>query len=88
MSLPSVSNLGALGKTVGAYAKDLAERVLSTFVVTAAGVLVTAKAGDMGHVTFWQGVGTAGLAAAFSLVKGVVAKFRGDGNSASLVKGV
>jgi hypothetical protein len=30
----------------------------------------------------------AGVAAGFALVKGVVARLRGDGNSASLIKGV
>lgn len=88
MSLPSVSNLSALAKTAGTYALDLGERVLSTFVVAAGGVLVTADAGNVGHVSFWQGVGAGGVAAAFSLVKGVVAKFRGDGKSASLIKSV
>jgi hypothetical protein len=88
MSLPSVSNLGQLGKTAGAYALDLAERVGATFLVATGGVLTTATAGNIGHASFWQAVGAGGVAAAYSLVKGVVAKFRGDGNSASLIKGV
>lgn len=88
MSLPSVSNLSALGKTAGAYALDLGERVLATFVVATGGVLTTATAGNVGHVSFWQAAGAGGVAAAYSLVKGVVARVVGDGNSASLIKGV
>jgi hypothetical protein len=88
MSMPTMSNLGQLGRTAAAYGKDLAERVLSTFAVATGGVLVTATAGNVGHVSFWQGVGAGGVAAVLSLVKGVVARLRGDGNSASLVKGV
>ena len=83
-----MSNLSTLGKTAAAYGKDLAERVVSTFAVATGGVLVTATAGNVGHVSFWQGVGAGGAAAVFSLVKGVLAKAFGDSNSASLIKGV
>ena len=46
------------------------------------GVLVTADAGNVGHVSFLQGVAAAG-----SLVKGILARALGDPNSASLAKG-
>lgn len=88
MSLPTMSTLGQLGKTAAAYGKDLAERVLATFAVATGGVLTTATAGNVGHASFWQAVGIGGVAAAYSLVKGVLAKAFGDSNSASLIKGV
>lgn len=75
-------------KTAEAYAKDLAERVTATFVVSAGGVLVAAGPADMFHASFWQSVGVAGIAAAFSLVKGIAARARGYANSASLAKDV
>lgn len=85
MSLPNVSNLA---KTAGTYAKDLGERVLATFVVSAAGVAVAAGPADMFHASFWETVGAAGIAAAGSLVKGMLARAFGDSNSASLAKNV
>lgn len=88
MSLPTTSDLGQLVKTTKTYTVDLAERVLVTFAVATGGVLTTATAGNVGHVSFWQSVGAGGVAAAYSLVKGVLAKAFGDSNSASLVKGV
>ena len=75
-------------KTAGAYAKDLAERVLSTAVVAAAGVGIAAGPADMFHASFWETMGAAGIAAAGSLVKGMLARAFGSKNSASLVKGV
>jgi hypothetical protein len=75
---------GVLLTTARAYAIDLAERVLATFVVSAAGVAVAAGPADMFHASFWETVGAAGLAAAGSLTKGVLARAVGDKNSASL----
>lgn len=74
-------------KTAATYAKDLAERVVATFVVTAAGVAVAAGPGDMFSASFWETVAAAGIAAAGSLLKGMVARAFGSKNSASLVKG-
>lgn len=74
-------------KTTATYAKDLAERVVATFVVTAAGVAVAAGPGDMFSASFWETVAAAGIAAAGSLLKGMVARAFGTKNSASLVKG-
>lgn len=74
-------------KTAATYAKDLAERVVATFVATAAGVAVAAGPGDMFSASFWETVAAAGIAAAGSLLKGMVARAFGSKNSASLVKG-
>ncbi|MFI0897761.1 hypothetical protein [Streptomyces sp. NPDC020983] len=88
MSMPNLSDLGALAKTAKTYGLDLGERVLATFAVATGAVLTTATAGNVGHASFWQAVGAGGVAAAYSLVKGVLAKAFGDSNSASLIKGV
>ncbi|MFL5910495.1 MAG: hypothetical protein ACJ768_08030 [Gaiellaceae bacterium] len=87
MSDINLPNIGQLEKTGLAYAKDLAERVLSTAVVAASGVGIAAGPADMFHASFWETMGAAGLAAAFSLIKGVLARPFGDKNSASFVKG-
>lgn len=84
----SLPNVGAITKTGAVYAKDLAERVVWTFLVAAGGVALAAGPADMFHASLWQTVGTAGLAAAGSLLKGLAAKVFGDPNSASTAKGV
>ncbi len=73
MSLP---NTNQVVKTAETYAKDLAERVLVTFVTAVAGVAVAAGPADMFHASFWETVGTAGLVAVGSLIKGIVADRR------------
>lgn len=75
-------------KTGQTYAKDLAERVIWTGAVAIGGVLVASGPADMFHASFWQSVGTAGIIAAGTLVKGLAARLFGDKNSASTVKGV
>jgi hypothetical protein len=75
-------------KTATAYGKDLAERTLATFVVAAGGVAVAAGPADMFHASFWQTMGAAGIAAAGSLLKGMLARAFGTKNSASLARGV
>lgn len=82
MSLP---NLTGLGKTAAAYGLDLAERVVSTFLQAFLGAIVVSSPFSL---SMWQNAAVAGVAAGFALVKGVVARLRGDGNSASLIKGV
>ncbi|MGW3486571.1 hypothetical protein [Streptomyces sp. NPDC001054] len=72
-------------KTTGAYARDLAERVISTFLQAFVGALVLTSPFDIG---MWQAAATAGVAAAASLVKGLIARWRDVTNSASLAKGV
>lgn len=88
MSSSSLPNVQTVVKTGATYAKDLAERVASTFVVAAGGVAVAAGPADMFHASFWQTMGAAGVAAAGSLVKGMLARAFGDKNSASTVSGV
>lgn len=88
MSSIGLPDPGTVVKTGKTYAIDLAERVATTFVVSAAGVLITADAGTIGHVTFWEGVAAAGVAAAGSLIKGILARAFGSKDSASLAKGV
>ncbi|MFD3517693.1 hypothetical protein [Streptomyces sp. NPDC058657] len=78
----------AIVKTTAAYARDLAERTAATFVVAASGVAIAAGPADMFSASFWETVGAAGIAAAGSLVKGMIARFFGAENSASLAKGV
>lgn len=75
-------------KTASTYAKDLAERVVWTFLVAAGGVALAAGPADMLNVSFWETVGTAGIAAVGSLAKGLFARVVGDKNSASTASGV
>ena len=66
--------------------KDLAERVLSTFVQAAGGMLATDQILDM-NVAEWKLVLGAGGAAVLSMLKGYfAARFTADG-SASLIVG-
>lgn len=74
-----------LGKTALAYAKDLAERVFATAVQAFVAALVLTSPLDL---DMWKSAALAGVAAGFAVVKGVIASFRGDKNSASLAKGV
>ncbi|MEU7240346.1 hypothetical protein [Streptomyces sparsogenes] len=83
-----MSNLTAIGKTARTYAKDLTERTIWTFLVAAGGVALAAGPADMLNATFWETVGTAGIAAVGTLVKGALARAIGDKNSASTAPGV
>ena len=66
--------------------KDLAERVLSTFVQAAGGMIATDQIIDM-NVAEWKLVLGAGGAAVLSMLKGYfAARFTADG-SASLIVG-
>ncbi|MFJ8154798.1 hypothetical protein [Streptomyces sp. NPDC094468] len=75
-------------KTAATYGRDLAERTLATAVVAAGGVAIAAGPADMFHASFWQTMATAGIAAAGTLLKGMLARAFGTKNSASLFKGV
>ncbi|MEU0659634.1 hypothetical protein [Streptomyces lavendulocolor] len=86
--LPTSGDVETVVKTASTYAKDLVERIIATFVVAAAGVALAAGPGDMFSASFWETVGAAGIAAAGSLVKGLIARFVGAKNSASAVSGV
>ncbi|MFC7892673.1 hypothetical protein [Streptomyces sp. NPDC057381] len=75
-------------KTATTYGRDLAERTLATAVVAAGGVAVAAGPADMFNASFWETMAAAGIAAAGSLIKGMLARAFGTKNSASLAKGV
>lgn len=83
--MPDVTTIS---KTAQTYARDLAERVVWTFLVAAGGVALAAGPGNMLNISFWETVGTAGIAAVGSLIKGVLARVIGNKNSASTAKGV
>jgi len=76
----------------GRYARDLAERVIWTFLQSFAGALVTGGVLDgvsgVADITGWQAAGLAGVAAVISLIKGLAAKFVGRADSASTAPGV
>lgn len=80
--------LDDVAKTAQTYVKDLVERVIWTFLAAAGGVAVAAGPADMLSASFWQTVGTAGVVAVGTLVKGLLARFVGEKNSASTVSGV
>ncbi|MFG3510259.1 hypothetical protein ACGF5F_32705 [Streptomyces sp. NPDC047821] len=75
-------------RTAQTYAKDLAERIIWTFLGAAGAVALAAGPGDMFSASFWETVGAAGIAAAGSLLKGLFARAVGDKNSASTAAGV
>ncbi|MFD9368768.1 hypothetical protein ACFWA6_13840 [Streptomyces sp. NPDC060020] len=72
-------------KTAATYGRDLVERVISTYLQAFIGALVVTQPLDLG---MWRTAALAGVAAAVSLVKGLVARWRDVTNSASLAKGV
>ena len=67
-NLPTSGDVETVVKTAQTYVKDLVERVVWTFLAAAAGVALAAGPGDMLNVTFWETVGTAGIAAVGSLL--------------------
>ena len=85
INLPDVDTVV---KTASTYGRDLAERVVWTFLGGTAAVIAAAGPADMFHASFWQTMGAAGIAAAGSLLKGMLARAFGTKNSASLAKGV
>lgn len=87
-SLPSRGDVETVVKTGTTYARDLAERIVATFLVAFLGVAVAAGPGDMFSATFWETAAAAGLAAVGSLVKGLIGRAVGPKNSASTAPGV
>ena len=85
MTDPLLPPVQTVVKNGAAYGRDLAERVVATFLQAFVGGLVLTTPFDIG---MWQAAGVAGVAAATSLVKGLVARWRDVTNSASLAKGV
>jgi hypothetical protein len=72
-------------KTAATYARDLAERVVSTFLQAFISGLVLTAPFDL-HM--WQAASLGGASAVLSLAKGLVARWRSVTNSASLAKNV
>ena len=70
------------------YWKDLAERVLMTAVQAFVGAIVITDVADLTDQTMWTSAAMAGVAAAVSLVKGLLAKGVGLPASASFMKDV
>ncbi|MFJ3590148.1 hypothetical protein ACIQUY_32010 [Streptomyces sp. NPDC090231] len=72
-------------KTAATYGRDLLERVLTSFLggFTAGLVITQPLDGSM-----WYTAASGGVAAAFSLLKGLAARLRDTRNSASLARGV
>jgi hypothetical protein len=83
-----MSHIATIGRTASTYGRDLAERIIWTFLMAAGAVALAAGPGDMFSATFWETAGAAGIAAVGSLVKGLAAKLIGDRNSASTAPGV
>lgn len=77
-----------LVKTAATYVKDLAERVVWTFLGGTAAVVIAAGPADMFHASFWQAAVTGGVAATVTLIKGLGARYTGNRNSASTARGV
>lgn len=75
-----------IGGNMSNYAKDLVERVVSTYIVTLLGLAIAGWA-DVKGISSLSFLGTAALAAipaALSVLKGGLAKFTGNPESASL----
>lgn len=83
-NLPSLGDLSGAAKTARTFVVDLAERVVATGVAAAAGVAILAGPADVFSASFWESVAAGGIAAAGSLLKGVLARVIGDKNSASV----
>lgn len=87
MSTP-LPDVNTVVKTARTYAKDLAERVIWSFLGGTVAVLVAAGPADMLHVGFWKAASVGGLTAVVALVKGLAARGLGAKNSASTAPGV
>lgn len=85
MNDPLLPTTETVIKGARTYARDLAERIVATFLQAFVGGLVLTTPFDIG---MWQAAGVAGVAAAGSLVKGLIARWRDVTHSASLAKGV
>ncbi|MEU1088986.1 hypothetical protein ABZ401_19485 [Streptomyces sp. NPDC005892] len=85
MTDPLLPTAETVIKTAKTYGRDLAERVVSTGLQAFVGGIALTTPFDIG---MWQAAGIAGVAAATSLVKGLLARWRDVTNSASLAKGV
>ncbi|MFJ9318239.1 hypothetical protein [Streptomyces globisporus] len=82
---PLLPSTETVVKGAGTYARDLAERVVSTFLQAFVSGLVLTQPFDLG---MWEAAAVGGVGAALALVKGLVARWRDVTHSASLAKGV
>lgn len=80
-----MSDITVTAKTAKTYARDLAERVGSTFLGAFLGGIAITQPLDG---SMWYAAGAGGVGAVWSLLKGLAARLRSDKNSASLAKGV
>ncbi len=70
------------------YLRDLLERVVWTFLQSFGGALIVGGVFDVNgirNLSAWQAAALAGVAAILSLVKGLVAKFVGNPETAALI---
>lgn len=72
-------------KSARTYARDLSERVASTFLGAFLGGVVITQPLDG---SMWYAAGAGGVGAVWSLLKGLAARLRDVKNSASLARGV
>lgn len=86
MTLPDGTSV--IVKTAKTYLLDLGERVLWTFLAAAGGIAVAAGPAHWMDVSVWKGAAMAGLVAVGTLLKGLAARYVGNRNSASTVRGV
>lgn len=85
MTETNLPTVGVITKTAGTYARDLAERVLVTFLQAFIGGIVITQPLDR---SMWWAAASGGAAAVLALGKGLIARWRSVTNSASLAKGV
>lgn len=69
------------------YLLDLAERVASTYVQALCGLLIAswADVGELGALSVLETAGIAAVPAGLAVLKGGLARFRGDRENPSLV---
>lgn len=82
ISLPSADTVI---KTARTFARDLVERVIATFLQAFIGGVAVTQPLDG---SMWYAALAGGVAAALSLVKGLLARWKAVRNSASLAAGV
>ncbi|MEU4348317.1 hypothetical protein [Streptomyces sp. NPDC023838] len=85
MSMPSLPTADTVIKTGKTYARDLTERVLTTFLQAFIAGFAVSQPLDG---SMWYAALSGGVGAVLALAKGLFARLRSVTNSASLAKGV
>lgn len=80
-----MSDITPIAKTAATYARDLLERVVTTFLQAFIGGIAITQPLDG---SMWYAAAAGGVGAVLALLKGLLARFRSVTNSASLAKGV